>query len=285
VKDDITGGEGMILTVLSENSADPENPELKAEHGFSVHAELDNCAILYDFGPGGTLVSNSGVLGISLENVDDAVLSHGHYDHAGDMERFLEINTKARVFYGRDAFAPRWSLSKGSPREVGIPLSSPEKYAERLTLAEDLIDLEDFVILTAAPGHRGRPKANGLLLAGPAGERLQDDFADELTLVIRGKNGLVVLTGCSHRGILNIVDQVKTYCPKCPVNALVGGFHLMEGEESEESLRSICSRLAESLPESRIYSGHCTENSASEMFSEYFPDRYEKLHTGMILKF
>lgn len=275
----------MTLTILSENSPHPEDPELKAEHGLAVHISIAGKSILYDFGPQGTLIQNSLKLGVDLKAVESAVLSHGHYDHSGDMEVFLRTNSKAVVYHGRDAFRTRWSIAKGSPREVGIPMVSTEEFEDRLTTVSDLDDRGDFVILPAATGHMPKPAGNALLLVGAEGERLQDDFVDELTLVIRLESGLVVLTGCSHRGVLNIVDQVQAYCPSSPINALIGGFHLLDNDETEESLRQIGSRLAADLPGSRIYSGHCTEKMAGEILASSFGSRYENLYAGMVIEF
>jgi 7,8-dihydropterin-6-yl-methyl-4-(beta-D-ribofuranosyl)aminobenzene 5'-phosphate synthase len=276
------------LTILSEDSPDPKNPELKYGHGLAVHVSVNGISILYDFGPGGTLLPNSGKLGIRLEDVDVAILSHGHYDHSGDIEAFLSVNSKAVIHHGRDAFSPRWSISGGAPREVGVQAeiaSLQAKMPERFALVGELEDRKDFVILPAAPGLRAKPSGNSLLLAGSEGERLQDDFVDELTLVVRGEEGLVVLTGCSHRGILNIADQVKTYCSKCPFRALIGGFHLRDKEETDTNLRFVAESLGQILPEGLIYSGHCTENRASGILEETLGNRYEKIHTGRIMKF
>jgi len=276
------------LTILSENSPDPKNPRLKFGHGLAVHVEVNGKSILYDFGHGGTLISNAEELGIRLEDVDTAILSHGHYDHSGDMGEFLQINSKALIYHGRDAFSPRWSISKGSPRDIGVPpelIKMQKNLQERFSLVKDLNDQEEFVILPAAPGLRRKPSGNSLLLAGPEGERLQDDFVDELTLVIRDDEGLVVLTGCSHRGILNIVDQVKAYCNKCPIRALIGGFHMRDKEESDENIQYIAAQLAESLPESTIYSGHCSEHKAVGILEKTFGKRYGKMYTGRILNF
>jgi 7,8-dihydropterin-6-yl-methyl-4-(beta-D-ribofuranosyl)aminobenzene 5'-phosphate synthase len=275
----------MTFTILSENTPNPADIGLMAEHGLSIHISLNEYSILFDFGPRGTLVTNSDKLGIRLQDVKMAVLSHGHYDHAGDLDVFLRLNKKATVYHGKDAFVPKWSISEGSPKEVGIPFTPDSDVADRLSVVNKRDDRNDFIILTAAPGHGLRPKGNNPLLMGPTGERLQDDFVDEITLVVRGEKGLVVLTGCSHRGILNIVDQVRTYCPDCPINALIGGFHLTDKDETEENLMSTCTRLAESLPESRIYSGHCTEKNADKALKELFQDRYEPLYVGKVMTF
>ena len=87
----------MTLTVLSENTPNPVDIGLKAEHGLSIHISLNDYSILYDFGPRGTLVPNSEKLGIRLQDVNLAVLSHGHYDHAGDLDTFLRLNKKVTV--------------------------------------------------------------------------------------------------------------------------------------------------------------------------------------------
>lgn len=277
----------MTITVLSEDSPNPKDSELKSGHGLAVHISIKDTKILYDFGPGGTLLPNSKKLGINLEDVDTAVLSHGHYDHSGDIEAFLKVNSKAVIHYGREALSPRWSISRGSPREVGVPpgiIKLREKFPDRFALVSELDDRGDFVILTAAPGLKTKPSGNALLLAGPEGERLQDDFVDELTLAVRGEKGLVVLTGCSHRGILNIAEQIKTYCNKCPLEALIGGFHLRDREESEENIQNIADQLAEFLTDSLIYTGHCTESKAGRIFNKTFDTRYGKLYTGMAIE-
>jgi 7,8-dihydropterin-6-yl-methyl-4-(beta-D-ribofuranosyl)aminobenzene 5'-phosphate synthase len=275
----------VVLTVLAEDSPHPEKPELKADHGFAIHADLGSYSILYDFGSRGTMVSNARALGIDLTGVRSAYLSHGHYDHAGDLEEFLSVNTCASVHHGPGAFSPRWSISKGAPREVGVSLEHRDRSIGRMTLLDALTDMKDYVVLPAASGHRSRPAGNAFLLSGPAGERLQDDFTDELTLVLRSRSGLVVITGCSHRGILNIVDQVKAYCPACPVLALIGGFHLRDGEESEDTIRSTGRRLDTDLQDTRVYSGLCTEARAGRILKEIFHQRLEFLHVGMVLEF
>jgi len=274
----------MKLTVLMENSPNPENSNLKYGHGLSIYAETDNKKILYDFGLRGKVSVNSSILGIDLKSVDTAVLSHGHYDHSGDLKYFLEINSKASLYFGRNASVPRWSISKGSPRDIGIPSDTPELTGERFIEVDNLVDLEDLVLLPAAPGVYPKPSGNSLLLCGLENDRIQDDFSDEVTAVLRGKKGLVVLTGCSHRGILNIVEQVRTYCFSCPVQALIGGFHLRDSEEKEESIRETAIKMKEMIPGAEIYTGHCTESNAGKVFKEIFGSRYNKLFTGQIIK-
>ena len=275
----------MKLTVLAEDHPDPEHPDLNSDHGFSLLAEMGDLTILYDFGSDGSLSINSEKLGIDLGTVNSAILSHGHYDHSGGIGYFLSVNPDSRIHHGRGAFHHRWSISRGSPKEVGISLVPTEEVVERLSVVDSLIDNEEYVILPAAPGHRARPAGNASLLAGPEGNRLQDDFTDELTLVLRGDEGLVVVTGCSHRGILNIVDQVRAYCPKCPIRALIGGFHLVDADESDDSLRSIGAILNADLAETEVFTGHCTGSRSASILAEMMGQRIKTLHVGMVLNF
>ena len=272
----------MKLTVLADNTPHPKNPGLIAKHGFAVHVEFNGFQMLYDFGPEGVLIPNAAVLGIDLSEVNIAVLSHGHYDHSGGLGAFFEINDIAKVRHGRGAFQPRWNVADGPARDIGVQLPGFENMVDRFSAVDNLVDMKDFIILPAAPGYRGKPDGNSSLLAGRAGERLQDDFTDELTVALRSEDGLVVMTGCSHRGVVNIIDQVKAYCPNCPIAALIGGFHLFDEKESQESLERVVSELVAEIPDAHVLAGHCTETRAADMLSDAFGERFSRIHTGFV---
>ncbi len=275
----------MTLTILAENTPHPSNPELISNHGFSMLIQTDEEHILYDFGPGnGTLTENARTLGVRLSGVTTAVLSHGHYDHSGDMAAFLKLNSIATVYHGRGAFFPRWSISKGPARDIGVPIIPTDEIVNRLCVVDTLKEMEELIILPAAPGHWPRPAGNANLLCGDEGARLPDEFTDELSLILKAGNGIILISGCSHRGILNIVDQTKTYCPKCPILAIIGGFHLTDSE-TEETLRLIAKELADKLPETRIITGHCTGAKAKKILSEHLGDSLEILHVGKVFTF
>lgn len=275
----------MILTVLAENTSHPSNPKLISNHGFSMLIQTDEEFILYDFGPGdGTLIENAQTLGVRLSGVTTAVLSHGHYDHAGDLAAFLKLNTISTVYHGRGAFFPRWSISKGPARDIGVPIIPTEDIVNRLSVVDVLKEMKELIILPAAPGHWPRPAGNANLLCGDEGARLQDDFTDELSLILKVEKGIILITGCAHRGILNIVDQTKTYCPKCPILAVIGGFHLTDSE-TEENIRLVANELAKKLPETRIIGGHCTGSKAKKILSDRLGDSFETLHVGKIITF
>ena len=276
----------MTLTVLAENTANSENPRLKPKHGLSVHVSINDINVLYDFGPPGVLLHNARELGIKLEDVDIAVLSHGHLDHGGGIQEFIGINTKAVILHGRDAFIGRWSIRNSVPGSIAIPAEIRDNAAERFReVREKSFPYPEFVLLPATPGPYPRPADNGNLLSGNSGERLPDQFDDELTMGLRGEKGLVVLTGCSHRGILNIVNQVKVYCPKCSITGLIGGFHLRDGIEKPETIRKISKQLLADLPDAVLHTGHCTEPGAMQILKESWGDRVQGIPVGKTISF
>lgn len=275
----------MILTILADSHPNPELPNLKSTHGFSIHADFEGHPLLYDFGSEGTLLHNAEHLGIDLTRVENAILSHGHCDHAGDLQAFLKKNSKAKVFHGRGAFHQHWKISDRLARDISVSLPLSDSIVARLQAVYSMEDHNDFIILPAAPGFRTRPKGNSSLLIGTEGSRLPDDFAEELTVVFRQKAGLVVLTGCSHRGILNIVDQVHAYFPDSQIVGLLGGFHLLDSRETPESIQAIADGLNSVTPRATIAAGHCTEGKSIEIFSDVIGERFIPLCAGKSLEF
>ncbi|MBQ2720991.1 MAG: MBL fold metallo-hydrolase, partial [Clostridia bacterium] len=105
----------MTVTTLVENTAINDN--FCSEHGLSLYIEVKGLRILFDMGQTELFAENAEKLGIDLENVDIAVISHGHYDHGGGLKKFLEINKKAPVYISRFAFEPHYN---GSEKYIGL---------------------------------------------------------------------------------------------------------------------------------------------------------------------
>ncbi|MCG8452332.1 MAG: MBL fold metallo-hydrolase [Spirochaetales bacterium] len=273
----------MTITVLTENTPHPQNKNLQSAHGLALAIQTKKTSLLYDVGPSGTLQNNASELKIPLDSIEAAILSHGHDDHAGDLEHFGLINKCATIYMGKGATAERWSIKSGSPRSIGIPSLHKTVSTRMVTVFEDL-KAPNFTILTAAPGQQSRPAGNQTLLMGAQGNRMPDEFLDELTLVLEGEQGLVVLTGCSHRGILNIIDQVQSYFSSKKVSMVVGGFHLRDGEDHPEKMQHIAQELAQKLPLAQIYGGHCTGEEGKKALHQAFRNRFTPLHVGQVIE-
>ena len=232
----------MTITSLLENTA--ASPAVSSEHGLSLLVETASRRILFDMGQTDLFARNASALGIDLMTVDTAVLSHGHYDHGGGLSAFLEINQTAPVYLTEAAFLPHYN---GTQKYIGLDTSLGDH--PRLRVTEGELDLGDGLTLLTP---KGRPRSHSLGSFGLT-ERVgdvfvPDDFRHEQYLLIRERGKRVLLSGCSHAGILDIVEWFEP-------DVLVGGFHVSKMALGEE-LTALGDALAAHGTE--YYTCHCT---------------------------
>ncbi|MDD3920309.1 MAG: MBL fold metallo-hydrolase [Eubacteriales bacterium] len=236
----------MKLTMLMENT--PYAEGFQAEHGLSLYIETEAHNILFDMGQTDAFVANAEKLHIDLNKVDLAVLSHGHYDHSGGLKAFLGINRHAPVYASEFAFEPHWH---GRERNIGI---DPElKNHPQMVLVNDQKVIDASLSLCACNGQpRPYPMDPYGLNAEHNGIFGPDRFLHEQYLTIRENGRKVVISGCSHKGVLNIVHWLSP-------DVLVGGFHFMKVDPagSEKSVLDEAARVLLSFP-TTYYTGHCT---------------------------
>ena len=232
----------MKITSLLENTAC--SSEVEAEHGLSLYIETENRKILFDMGQTTLFASNAEALGISLGEVDMAVLSHGHYDHGGGLAKFLEINSKAPVYINRDAFLPHYN---GTEKYIGLDTFLAD--SQRIIFVGDECRIGDGLTLFSCNGNERKYTLGGAELTEKVGERfIPDDFRHEQYLLIEEDGKRTLISGCSHKGILNIVEW---FTP----DILVGGFHF-----SKLPLDDILTAAAQALDAypTEYYTCHCT---------------------------
>lgn len=244
----------MKIVSLIENTA--SRPELAAEHGLSLYIEANGKRILFDMGQTSQFARNAEILGIDLSAVDLAVLSHGHYDHGGGLSEFLKLNKHAPVYVHREAFAPHYN---GTEKYIGldpvlashprlIPTSGTINIGDRLTL----FDANDRARLFA-------PIPSGLTTRR-GDDFLPDDFRHEQYLLIEENGKKVLISGCSHKGIQNIMAW---FCP----DVLIGGFHFSKIQPGNQLAQAAATLSAYSA---QYYTCHCTG-----------PVQYESLRTDI----
>lgn len=246
----------MTITALVENTSACGLP---VEHGLCLHLALeDGRRVLFDMGPTDLLLANAEALGIDLGQVDMVVLSHGHYDHGGGLKAFLGVNGHASVYVHERAFRPHYSLRADGMRYIGMDTALHA--SARLVFRDDGPG-EIAPSLTLFGGVRGShpiPPGNQFLFGPSEGER--DAFADEQNLIIREGRNIVLLAGCAHAGISNIVDRATEICGAPPTHVLAG-MHLsrsgLSPEREQEYVGSLASHLL-SFPGTRYYTMHCT---------------------------
>ena len=276
----------MKLTVLIENKADGN---LAEEHGLSVHIEYNGKNYLLDTGASDKFAGNAEKLGVDLEKVDSAILSHAHYDHSSGYEAFFNKNSNAKVYLQKAARDMCYVKVLFYKEYIGIPKGLLDSYSDRFTFVDGDYKLDEGVWLiphkTAGLEQRGR-KAH--LYKNTQKGIVADDFMHEQSLVFETEKGLVILNSCSHGGIDNIVEEVCRTLKKEEVAAVIGGFHLMglRGTKSmgvkDSEVRARGKRRADKKVK-HIYTCHCTGDVASRILKEERGDGLENIKTGKIM--
>lgn len=258
----------MKLTVLMENTACRE--DLTAEHGLSLYVEACGKKILFDAGQTAAFADNAEKLGVDLSQVDIMILSHGHYDHSGGIRRFLELNKTAPVYLHRRAFAPSVS---GAGTYIGIDKSL--KGCDRLRFTEGKVALAPGLTLFDCNRRKRHVPVDPWGLGLRKGGRIvPDNFYHEQYLMIEQDGTRICISGCSHKGIENIV---KWFSP----DVLVGGFHFMRLEDGKV-LKEKAAALLKSP--TVFYTGHCTGEMQYTILKEEMADRLHRIQTGTVLE-
>lgn len=252
----------MKITALVENES---RCALKARHGLSLYIETQRHKLLFDVGPDGTLFHNAGKLGIDLSEIDTVILSHGHMDHGGALDRFLKLNAKAKVYVQRNAFEPHSYKALFLKLPVGLDRALASHPQVTLLDGDCKIDGE-LSLFTVTETNRCRSPINDVLY-GPRG---RDDFSHEQDLLITQERSALIM-GCGHTGVVNIMDRVKSRPPA----VCVGGFHLYDPATKKAAPEALLDEMAHALGEyrdTRFYTCHCTGQKAFQYLARQMPN-------------
>lgn len=275
----------MKMTTLIENKSG-ERDDLHIEHGLSVYIEVDGKHILFDTGQSGNFIDNAKSLDIDLKNLDYVIISHGHYDHSGGMERLIkEINPDIKLYLGDGFFNKKYRLIGGGDYEyIGNPFDEdflkenniPIKY-----ISEDITSLtENISIFTNFNRKEEFENTNEDMYLKVDGEYEKDLFLDEISIGIKTHKGLVVLVGCSHVGIINILETIIERT-NMNIYALIGGSHLVN--EDDDKINNIIEYLKQKDIKI-IGSCHCTGKQGETMMSQQLEESFINNNTGNVLK-
>lgn len=264
----------MKITVLVENSEGSAGTQ--AEHGLSFFIETSNHNIIADTGASALAWTNAEKLGVDVGKADISVISHGHYDHTGGLLSFYEKNSEADIYIQTSAFGEFYH----GERYIGVDKRVENLPSVRKIDGDYRID-DELYIFSGITGRKSWPESNRVLSETKNGVSVQDEFLHEQCLVITENGKNILVSGCAHNGILNIIDRFVSLFGSYPY-AVLSGFHMMKKEEYTSSeirtIRETASELKR-MP-TLFYTGHCTGEPAFELMKKIMGDSLIKLHSG-----
>lgn len=270
----------LKLAILLENSVKIIS-DLQSEHGLSIYLECDNLNVIFDMGNTDLYLQNAKKLGVNLEDIDWIVFSHHHYDHVGGL-KYFHSQKKTKLLAQKYAFYQRRDdpnlLLDSNLKEYDVVVadSDPIELSQNLVFLARIPRLNNFECQTGFDGEK-------VLLSD---QQTEDDFCFEDSALIYGSlDGIVIITGCSHSGICNIVHYAKRIAKEkwnIPnVKSVIGGLHLID--TAPDFLQKTIDLLRE-YGVSEIYPCHCTDLAAKIALSKA-GFQVKEASSGTVLQF
>lgn len=270
------------VMILVENTTPA--PGFLGEYGFAALVTVDGTKFLFDTGLGDALGNNMAMAGIEAEQIPELIISHGHFDHTGAVLPFLKTGRK-KIYAHSNIFIKRYAVAGEYKKDIGVVFTAEEAKA----LGAEIIYTDEFtrigpgVFVTGAiPRVTDYEDVGGNFFALKGGQLVTDHLEDDMAMVIDHPDGLIIIDGCAHAGIINTIKYAcsKTGQPK--VLAFIGGTHLINA--SPERMKKTIAALRE-LDVRQIIPCHCTGfNAAAELRSQ-LGERVVKGETSMQFQF
>ena len=267
----------LELTLVVENNSEQRN--LDSEHGLSFYLTYQRENYVFDTGQGQVLINNLKELDLAAKDLSGILLSHGHYDHAGGLKKLLDYKPMVPVYAHPNIFLDKYSKKSNGPVFRGFELS--QDMISNFRAVTDLTEIKPGLWLTGeVPRKNNIEKLNPHYQVKVNDQFKIDPFKDDQSLIVETEKGLVVLLGCSHAGVINILKYIDNNFTQ-EVYAIIGGMHLINAEQERiewtiNSLKEIGFELLISL--------HCTGKEAVQKMKDTFGHRVEIKSVGDKIK-
>ncbi len=250
------------------------------EHGLSFYIETDRHKLLLDTGATGGFLKNADKLHVDVKTVDTVIISHGHYDHGGGILAFTKENPYADIYIRENAFEKFYHGYGEQKRYIGLDERIGALPRVKKVKGNRKIDDELF-LFTNVSGRRLWPQGNAELMREKDGITEGDDFCHEQYLVISCQGKKLLLSGCAHNGILNILDAYRHLVGGEP-DVVISGFHMMKKSGYGDRETAVIKETAKELARmhTKFYTCHCTGKEPYAMMKEIMKEKIDYVGCG-----
>lgn len=254
------------------------------EHGLSFYMETEKHKLLVDTGASDAFLWNAKKLGVDVKMIDTVILSHGHYDHAGGILAFVKENASATIYMQDTAEEPYYHKNDTMEKYIGIDTKIME-LPQVVKLCGDYRIDEELSLFANVTGRKLWPLGNKELKVKKDNAFYQDEFAHEQYLVVEVDNQKILISGCAHNGIINILEKYEEIHGEEP-DIVISGFHMQKKngytEEDLENVRKIAGELKKR--KTIFYTCHCTGEVPFQIMKECMREQLVYVHSGDEIK-
>ena len=272
------------ITVLVENSVVVPF-DVIGEHGFAAFVETPEFNFLFDTGQGKALINNALALKKDLSSIKFLYLSHGHYDHTGGLPDLLKIKSPLTIYTHKDAFSKRYWLKGGVKKYIGIPFSKAylESLGANFLYEKEFREIEKGIYSSGEVERKTSFEKidKEMKVENENGELVQDQIWDDFSLAIDTSKGLVVILGCAHSGIVNILNHFINKTGRKELYAVIGGTHL--GFATDEQINATL-EVIDKYNIKKLGASHCTGLEVGAKLYNKLKDRFFFAGVGSVLE-
>jgi len=279
--------DNIKITVLVENAAGGRG--LYGEHGLSYLIEAGGQKVLLDAGQSDLVVKNALAMGVDLSNLDSIILSHGHYDHTGGFDAVLDqLAGEVKIYLHPAALDPKYKLT--TDRE-SVDIGTSDKAIESIKTARNIsrckwtqapTRIAEVLTATGYVRRRNDFEDTGGAFYADADCKEKDFIADDQSLFFNSSDGVVVVLGCCHAGIVNTLDYIAELAGSDKIYAVIGGMHLLRAKDDrlEKTMEAF-----KKYDVQMIVPAHCTGMKAVAKFWNTFPGKCAECKVGSKFEF
>ncbi|MHB1405009.1 MAG: MBL fold metallo-hydrolase [Desulfitobacteriaceae bacterium] len=276
----------LKITILVENTVGVTAGVI-GEWGLAMFLDFGDEKILIDTGEQGNIVGNAGTLEIDLHQIDRVILSHGHYDHTGGLIEFLKVRGKVPVYAHPEIFSGHYGpvFNGAGNRFIGVPfrLEQLVSAGAEFHWVREPVELRPGLWLSGeVPRRTEFEMGDTRLVQDQAGTMVHDPLKDDFSVFYATDTGLIILLGCAHAGVVNIIEYAKEVTAERRVRAVIGGTHLgpVEAEQKDKTIEYL-----KSLDLELLAPNHCTGLPMAGRLAQEFPAQFRWASAGTVIEF